>query len=138
ERPNINDTESCPLVYLFCHRQSFRRVCRRARVSRRRTIPSRLPARRSQRVPRVFGSALADVNLVPPLLEHDNQSDGGWVDLRAPDSRRIRMALAAIGRSASPNKHLLLMAHTLAVPRQNSDLQQTLNFPLCSLSFLHD
>jgi len=25
-----------------------------------------------------------------------------------------------------------------AVPRQNSDLQQTLNFPLCSLSFLHD
>jgi hypothetical protein len=25
------------------------------------------------------------------------------------------MALAAIGRAASPNKHLLLMAHTLAV-----------------------
>jgi len=24
------------------------------------------------------------------------------------------------------------------VPRQNSDLQQTLNFPLCSLSFLHN
>jgi len=24
------------------------------------------------------------------------------------------------------------------VPRQNSDLQQTLNFPLYSLSFLHD
>src|SRR5262249_44492230 len=78
-------------------------------------IPSRFPACRSQRVPRVFGSALADVNLVPPLLEHDNQIDGGWVDLRAPDSRRIRMALAAIGRAESHNNHLLLTAQTLAV-----------------------
>src|SRR5262249_12413444 len=106
-----------PLVPLFCNRQPFRRVCRGSRVAHRRTIPSCLPVRRSHRVPWIRGRALADVDLVSPLMDYDDQGDGGRVDLRAPDSGNVRMALAAVGRAASPNKRLLLMAHTLAVGR---------------------
>src|SRR5262245_6958617 len=103
ERPVINDAKSSPLVPLFRPRRFVRGVHRRARLTRRRAIPSRFPTRRSQRVPQLFGSALADVYLVPPLLDHDHQIDGGWVDLCAPDSGCIRLALAAIGRAASPS-----------------------------------
>ncbi len=48
--------------------------------------------------------ALADVDLVPPLLAHDDQGDGGRVDLRAPHGGHVRMAVAAIGScpSSSP------------------------------------
>ena len=41
---------------------------------------------------------MADVDLVPPRLEHDGEDDGGRVDLRAPDGGHVRVAVAAIGR----------------------------------------
>src|SRR5262249_28462878 len=47
----------------------------------------------------------------------------------------------SIGRptvSAEVRTLIKQMAQANPVPRQNSDLQQTFNFPLCSLSFLHD
>ena len=48
-----------------------------------------------------YSVALADVDLVPSRLEHDDQGDGGRVDLRAPDRGHVRLAVAALGSPAS-------------------------------------
>jgi len=39
---------------------------------------------------------LADVDLVPPFLEHDDQSHGGRIGLRRVDNRDVWLALAAV------------------------------------------
>src|SRR5256886_15614010 len=44
------------------------------------------------------GGPLADVDLVPPLVAHDDQGDRGRVDLRAVDGPHVRMAVAALKR----------------------------------------
>ena len=100
EWPVRDGQESRTLVSLLRCCWNLRGVCRRNRVARRRALPSRFPVRRCYRVYRILGGSVADVDLVSARLAPDDQSDGGRVDLRVADRRHIRLAVAAIDRSA--------------------------------------
>ena len=59
-------------------------VHRRARAAGRHAIPPGLPVRWRDRVHRLRGGAVADVDLVPSLVDHDHQEHDRRIDLRAP------------------------------------------------------
>jgi len=71
-----------------------------ARPARRCALPSRIPARRHHGVHRVRGSAVADVDLVPPRVGHHDQVDGRRIGLRAPHRGHLRLAVAALRLAA--------------------------------------
>ena len=66
--------------------------------------------------------ALANVHLVSPLMEHDDQGHGGWADLRALDGRDVRMALAAIIRAE-------LSLHSIKVWLSSRIIEVSQTFP---------
>jgi hypothetical protein len=100
ERPIFDGQESQPLVYLLRSCRDLRRLHCGARAGRRCAVPERLPLRRRHCVRRILNRSLADVDLVLPRLEHDDQVYSGRADLRAPHGRHIRMAVAPIVGSA--------------------------------------
>jgi hypothetical protein len=86
----------CPLVHLLPRRRLIRGVCRLTRIGSRGLLSARVPARRRHRVHRLCASALADVDLVSPRVEHDDQGDRRRIDLRNADRRHVRLAVAAL------------------------------------------
>src|SRR2546426_77407 len=85
-----------PMVPLLSSRGDLRRVRRGKRAAPGRELPRRFPLRGPHRVRGVHPRAVADVDLVPSLLDHHDQSHGGWADLRAPHGGRLRMAVAPL------------------------------------------
>jgi hypothetical protein len=47
-------------------------------------------------VHRLFSGAVAELDLVPPIMADHVQTNGRWADLRHADRRRLRMAVAAL------------------------------------------
>ena len=97
ERPVRDGPESRPVVRLLPSSSG----------SSRRTSPGARcrPGRRTSQVFRFVGAtafiglrarAVADVDLVSPRLEHDDQGDRRRSDLRAAHRRHIRVAVAAL------------------------------------------
>ncbi len=69
ERPAGDGEIPRPVVPLFRRGRLPRRLRRGARAAHGRGIPARVPVRRGHRVHRILGRALADLHLVPPLLD---------------------------------------------------------------------
>src|SRR2546426_2605880 len=88
--------EPHPMVPLLGGGGDLRRGRRGKRVAPGRELPRRFPLRGPHRVRRVYARPVADVDLVPSLLDHHDQSHGGRADLRAPHGRRLRMAVAPL------------------------------------------
>ena len=78
----------------------LRRVRGGACAAGRRPVPIGLQVRWHHRVHRLRGRLVADVDLVPPRVEHDDQGDGGRCHLRRAHRRHVRLALAALGNGA--------------------------------------
>src|SRR3989442_15039991 len=68
-----------------------------------RELPRRFPLRGPHHVRRVHPRALADVDLVPALLDHHDQGYGGRADLCAGYSGRLCMAVAPLIFSPDPD-----------------------------------
>jgi hypothetical protein len=61
-----------------------------------RALPTGLQIHWSCRLCRLHPRVVADVDLVPTRMGHDNQGDNRWADLRAAQCRRDGLALAAL------------------------------------------
>src|SRR3989442_353018 len=96
-RLHVDGEEPGHVVPLFRCRGVLRGVRRGARAARRRGVPAGLPVRRGHRLRSVLGGALADVDLVPSLLAHDDQGDGRRADLRAPHGGHDGSAAVPVG-----------------------------------------
>src|SRR5207249_3059340 len=92
-----------PMVPLLGGRGDLRRGRRGKRAAPGRELPRRFPLRGPHYVRRVHTRALADVDLVPSLLDHHDQSNGGRADLRAAHGRRLRLAVAPLIVAPDPD-----------------------------------
>src|SRR2546428_13909162 len=104
ERPGLDGKAAGALVCLLRRGRVFRRVRRESRPAARSALPAGLPARGRHRIHRLQPCALADVDLVSTLLDHDDQGERRWSRLRPPHRRRLCVAGAALACSRS---HLL-------------------------------
>src|SRR2546428_3575062 len=103
ERSVVDAAEPHPLVPLCRGGRRVRRVRCRARAAFRRRVRAGVPFCGRHRVRRLRGRPVADVDLVPPRVDHDDQGERRRSDLRAADGGRVRLAVAAMrGRVAAP------------------------------------
>ena len=94
QRALLDAQEPDPLVPLLRRRRALRCLHRRTLFAARRALPARLSTGRRRSVRRLCARAMADVDLVSPRLEHDDQELGRRIDLRAADRGHVRLALA--------------------------------------------
>src|SRR5213593_859427 len=88
--------EPHPMVPLLGGGGDLRRGRRGKRVAPGRELPRRFPLRGPHRVRRVYARPVADVDLVPSLLDLHDHSHAGRADLRAPHGWCLRMAVAPL------------------------------------------
>src|SRR6185295_7261279 len=100
--------ESDPLVPLLRRRRDLRRLHRRTRITSGRALSARISTGRRRSFRRLRARALANVDLVSPRVEHDDQELGRRIDLRAADCRHIRLAVAKMNLSTATVGQLLV------------------------------
>src|SRR4029078_12721371 len=100
--------ESDPLVPLFRRRRDLRRLHRRTRITSGHALSARISTGQRRSFRRLRARALANVDLVSPRVEHDDQELGRRIDLRAADCRHMRLAVAKMNLSTATFGQLLV------------------------------
>ena len=94
---DVDGAQPRDVVRLLRRRRHLRGVHHGAGAAARRAVRAGVPVRGRDGVQRLHGGVVADVDLVPPRVDDDDQGDDRRVDLRMSHSRRIRLALAGAG-----------------------------------------
>ncbi len=138
QRPHVDGEQSGVMVPLFGCRRAFRCLCRRSRAAGRSTLCSRFPVGWSDCIHRILGRALANVDLVSAVLEHDHQGDHRWIGLRAPDGSDLRLDVAALAAPCAVTSFQGLAALSAAAGSIRFVEDQHRSVNLCAASALRD
>jgi hypothetical protein len=94
--PDADAAEHGPVAALLRRGHRVRGVHRRTGTRARCGVSRGIPFCRRYRVHRLRGRVVADVDLVPPIVDDDVEGDDRWLNLRVPHGGNDGVAVATV------------------------------------------